>query len=437
MISKTKMTQQLFGTSGIRKKVTELSPEFAVNVGASLGTYSMDEAIVVGRDTRTSSQMLEFALVSGLLSTGKRVVRLGVVPTPTVGVATQDYGTGIMITASHNPPEYNGFKFWGANGGFSSKQEREIENIFLSGNFKRASWKKIGEIKERNYIDKHINLILDHIEIERKIKVVIDCANSAGSFLTPYLLRKLGCEVIALNSQPDGFFPCHELEPTKENLEDTIKAVRGVNADIGIVHDGDADRTAVISKDGSLIDWDDLLALLAYGKNKVVTTVDASMRIEDVCKKVIRTRVGDVAVAEAIKKESADFGGEPSGSFIFPNLHLFPDGPLAAAIVVQMVSEGKFYEILKEIPSYPTKRVKIPCEDELKSILMEKLKETISGEIDTTDGIRIRTDDGWILIRPSGTEPYVRITAEGKDEKTLNELVKMGKAWIKEAMYRR
>ena len=133
-------------------------------------------------------------------------------------------------------------------------------------------------------------------------------------------------------------------------------------------------------------------------------------------------------------RESADFGGEPSGSFIFPNLHLFPDGPFAAAIVAQMVSEGRFYEILKEIPSYPTKRVKIPCEDELKPIMMEKLKETISGEIDTTDGIRIRTDDGWILIRPSGTEPYVRITAEGKDEKTLNELVKMGKQWIKEAM---
>lgn len=444
------MTKGLFGTSGIRRKVSELDSEFVVSLGKSLGTFSKDKAIAIGRDTRNSSPRLESEFMSGLISTGHDVVKLGIVPTPTVGIAAMDYGNGVMITASHNPPEYNGFKFWGRNGAYTPKQENEIEKILYSENFRTGNGK---EIKGQDYIEKHINLILKNVgKVNRKVKIFLDCANGSGSVLTPKLLEIIGCDVISINKEVDGNFP-HGLEPTAENLKEICKMVKESGADIGIVHDGDADRSAAIDRDGKLIDWDSLLAVLAYGKDKVVTTVDASMRIEDVCKKVIRTPVGDVAVANAIVRENADFGGEPSGSYIFPEVHLFPDGPLTAAVIAKMVSEGRFYEILKRIKVYPTERLKIPCNENSKEIIMEnintKLKEFRSSEakpriknkikseefdVDYTDGIRITMEKGWILIRPSGTEPYIRITAEGIDKKSLDKIVKMGREWVDTAI---
>lgn len=424
--------KRIFGTSGIRRKVSELNSEFVVSLGKSLGTYSKDKVIAIGRDTRNSSPRLEYEFISGLISTGHDVVQLGIVPTPTLGIASMDYGTGVMVTASHNPPEYNGFKFFGKNGAYTPEEENEIERIFYSKKSKKGNG---GKIKVEDYIEKHMNLILKNIgKVKKPIKIFLDCANGSGSVITPKLLRKMGCEVISVNTELDGNFP-HGLEPTEENLREICKMVKESGAEIGIVHDGDADRSAAIDKDGKLIDWDSLLSVLAYGKNRVVTTVDASMRIEDVCKKVIRTPVGDVAVANAIVRENADFGGEPSGSYIFPDVHLFPDGPLTAAIIAKMVSEGRFYEILKKIKSYPMERLKIPCNEDSREIIMQNLKKKIEKEknIDYTDGIRITTEKGWILIRPSGTEPCIRITAEGRTKRVLDEIVKNGKELVLEA----
>ncbi len=420
---------KLFGTSGIRKKVSEFPADFAENLGKALGTFSQDKKIAVGMDTRASSPQLEEEFIKGVLSTGKDVVKLGIVPTPTLALAARDFGTGVMITASHNPPEYNGFKFWGKDGAYRPEQEKEIERIYHQGKF---LVREGGEVTQEDYISKHLPLILERIgRVKRKVRIFLDCANGSGSLLTPRLLEEMGCEVIVVNTEKNGKFP-HPLEPTSENLKEICDMVRESDVDLGLVHDGDADRTAAISKEGELISWDSFLAILAFGKRKVITTVDASQRMEEVCQKVIRVPVGDVAVATAILKEQADFGGEPSGSFIFPEFHLFPDGPLTAAITVKLISEGKFYPRLERIPDYPLERLKIPCPEGEKIKIMEKLKKNHNfNEVDYTDGVRVSLEDGWFLIRPSGTEPFMRITAEGKDKEALEKIITVAKNLLK------
>lgn len=416
--------EKLFGTSGIRKKVSELPPDFAIDLGKTLGSCTSDKTIAVGRDTRSSGIFLESAFISGLISTGKNVVELGVVPTPTVGLATAKYGTGVVVTASHNPPDYNGFKFFSRKGAYSLKKEEEIERRFYS---KKFTLGKSGKLVKENFVGGHIDLILDKVGVcEKKLKVVLDCAGGAGSVVTPLLLEKMGCDVIPLNTNRDGRFP-HDLEPREENLAELCTTVRKEKAIIGFAHDGDADRAAAVGSDGRMVEWDSFLSVLAYGLKTVVTTVDASMRIEDVCRKVIRTAVGDVAVAEAIRKHNAQFGGEPSGTFIFPDIHMFPDGVACVAKAVKLVSEGKFYERLMRIKSYPMSRLKVDCKNEEKEKVMAELKDYLKREypdLDELYGIRIARENGWMLIRPSGTEPYIRFTVEGKTEKDLKEIMK-------------
>jgi len=423
--------EKLFGTSGIRRMVSEIPAGFAIDLGRALGSFTKDKTIAVGRDTRSSGVFLESAFISGLLADGKNVVELGIVPTPTVGVGTAKYGTGVMITASHNPPDYNGFKFFSKKGAYSPAQEAALERLFHA---KKFSTGKPGTVRKEDFIEQHIQLILGKVGFcDKKLKVVIDCAGGAGSAVTPRLLEKMGCEVVALNTNQDGRFP-HELEPREENLAGLCATVRKENADLGFAHDGDADRAAAVGSDGRMIEWDSFLSVLAYGLDTVVTTVDASMRIEDVARKVFRTPVGDVAVAEAIRKHHAEFGGEPSGTFIFPDVHEFPDGVACVAKAVKLASEGKFYERLKKIKSYPMERLKMPCPNEKKKGVMERIKEMVTEDFSDLDGIRIARKNAWILIRPSGTEPYMRITAEGRMKKDLASIVAEGREWLAAAM---
>ncbi|MFH1403833.1 MAG: phosphopentomutase/phosphoglucosamine mutase [Candidatus Altiarchaeota archaeon] len=418
----------LFGTSGIRRKVSELPPEFAVRMGQALGTTTGFGTVAVGRDTRSSGPLLESSLVSGILSTGCNVVELGVVSTPTVGVATSDYGVGVMVTASHNPPDYNGFKFWSRDGAFRPGEEKNLEDVFEGRVFRKG----YGSEVSGDYVGRHIDLILGHVGAADGVNVLLDCAGGSGSSITPGLLEGMGCNVTVVNDNTDGVFP-HPLEPTESNLAETCRMVREGGYDIAFAHDGDADRTAAIDSGGRLVEWDSFLAVLAYGLDRVVTTVDASMRVEEVCGEVIRVPVGDVAVAEGIRENKAGFGGEPSGTYIFPDIHIYPDGVATVAKTVSMVSEGSFYDILSGIPSYPVERVKIPCAEGDKAVVMGKLTTVIDSEYTTVDGVRVQWDDAWILIRPSGTEPYMRITAEARDSERLKEVVGKGRAWLSEA----
>lgn len=436
---------KLFGTSGIRGVINkDVTPELAIDLGLALATYLGNSGtIVVGKDPRTSSDMLESCLVSGLLSGGCDVKKLGIVPTPAVSFATRilDAGAGIMITASHNPPEYNGIKFWGRDGiAYTPEQETKIEAVYSSKKLKPVPWDKIGKVDAVDILPEYIDEMASKVSLKRGYKVVLDCGNGAGALVTPYLLRKLGCKVITLNSQLDGFFPGRGLEPTPENLQDLCTIVKSTGVDIGLAHDGDADRIAAVDEKGRVAEPDKLLALISAHQVKkegdiVTTTVDASGIVDECVSakkgKVVRTRVGDVSVAAEIKKRGAIFGGEPSGAWIFPMVHLAPDGPLAAAKILEFLdSTGKpLSELLDELPEHPTLRKKVACPNEKKLVVMKKFKVRLRKEFKgisdvlTIDGIRFSLEDGsWALVRPSGTEPYIRITAGGKTEKNAGKV---------------
>lgn len=434
------MALRLFGTSGVRRLVKDLSDDFVRRLALSLAAYSDDSVVAVGRDTRPSSSRLSSLFCSALLDAGKDVVDLGVAATPTVALASGEYGTGVVVTASHNPPEYNGFKFWVDALAYSPEQERQLEDLFFSGVVSVGGAER-GSLTELDYSRKHIEKILEKVGVVSKgVRVLVDCANGAGVKITPKLLEEMGCDVLAVNTETKGFF-VHGLEPTAENLKGTCSLVKEAGVDVGLVHDGDADRSAAIDSSGRLVDWDNLLAALAYGKKRVVTTVDASMRIEEVCDEVVRTKIGDVAVADAVNRLGADFGGEPSGSMIFPEVHLFPDGPLTAAVVAKMVSDDRFYEVLKEIHEYPMRRLKIfygervdlGClMDKIRSSLLNEFSEV--AEVNEVDGIRLSLGYGWVLVRPSGTEPCVRVTAEAESEAKLQEVVDRSSRCVRESL---
>ena len=263
------------------------------------------------------------------------------------------------------------------------------------------------------------------VNIKPGLKVVIDCASGAGSEISPLVFRKAGCEVTALNSQPDGFFPGRNPEPNAENLQNLMKTVVAIGADLGIAHDGDADRMITIDENGNISPFDSLLALMSKEfDGDIVTTVDAGLCMdESVNGNVLRTKVGDVNVAEVIIEKDAAFGGEPSGTWLHPDFCMCPDGILSGLRMAELVSnKGKLSELLLEIPSYPNIREKITCSKEAKTAVMENMEDLLKDsfddikEINSIDGVRLTfNDDSWVLVRPSGTEDYIRITLESKD----------------------
>ena len=439
---------KLFGTSGIRGPIgTAVTADLALKMGRALSTLlGPGHDIVVGYDSRTSNQMLEKALIAGILEGGCDVLSLGMAPTPLVGYATMKLGdAGVMITASHNPPQDNGIKVWNKNGmAYRPNQERELEKIISDETFSNASWENIGKVKDiKNTSREYVKDLLDYAHIKPGLKVVVDCASGAASYLSPLILRKAGCEVVTLNSQPDGFFPGRLPEPSEANLQELMKMVKATQSDLGIAHDGDADRMIAVDEKGNMADFDKLVSLMAREVGgRVVTTVDASNSI-DMCLEgkgeVIRTKVGDVHVAEAIEENDASFGGEPSGTWIHPDFCMCPDGILSALRIAALVSEkGPLSKLLDEVPSFPTLREKINCEEFQKKMIMEKteaefakLFEDVS-EVNLIDGVRLSLENGsWVLIRPSGTESYVRITLGGKTDLEAQKLMDKSKAFMK------
>lgn len=421
----------LFGSSGIRGVVGEMmTPELALRAGKALGLTN--KRVAVGRDPRTSGQMLENALVSGLLAMGTRVTRVGLVSTPTLAYAAREYDCGVMITASHNPSEYNGLKFWNPDGmAFSLKQQHELERLIESG-VKGVSWKAMGcEMTRQDAVLNHIDAILRNVE-HYPLKVVVDCGCGAASTITPYVLREMGCSIITLNAQPDGFFPARDPEPVEENLSELKKAVIASDADLGIAHDGDADRMMAVDDEGRFVAGDELLAYFCQYEVKysLACPVDVSMMVEKAVNgaKIYRTRIGDAFVSEEAKRTGADFGGETSGTWIFPRISFCPDGIYAAARLVELVSKnGKLSDAIDALPKFPLKRGGIKFSQ---GVDKAKVMELIKGEIDvskakdvnTLDGLRVGYENGWILVRPSGTEPKIRITAEAEDVDTLTKL---------------
>ncbi len=432
------MVEKLFGTSGIRGKIgCEVTCELALNVGKSLAYYLKNSGtVVVGYDTRTTNKMLEQAISAGLLESGVDVIAIGMVPTPLVGYATEklDADAGVMITASHNPSQYNGIKLWNKNGmAYTQKQEREIEEIYADKSYISFSWQDIGKLSVNDEIKgQYIDDLVDRVDIRQGLKVVIDCASGAGSEISPLVFRKAGCEVTTLNSQPDGFFPGRNPEPNAENLQTLMKTVVAIGADLGIAHDGDADRMITVDEKGNISPFDSLLALMSKQfDGDIVTTVDAGLCMdESVNGEVIRTPVGDVNVAEAIIEKDAAFGGEPSGTWLHPDFCMCPDGILSGLRMAEIVSkEGKLSDLLAQIPSYPNIREKITCSKQAKVKVMENMEGLLKGafddiaDVNSLDGVRLTfEDDSWVLVRPSGTEDYIRITLESRDAQRANKI---------------
>jgi len=413
---------KLFGTSGIRAITDKSLLQLGMEIGLSMGPLYNN--IILGSDTRTSSPALKHALISGLLASGAKLTDAGVLPTPTLAWATKGFDAGVMITASHNPPEYNGLKFLNPDGSsFDTSQRGQLEKLVLDGTSSAAPWNKMKNSSlYSDAVQEHINRILKDFPVKLKLKVVLDCVCGAASLTTPYLLRELGCEVIALNSNPSSFSP-HDAEPTEANLGDLIRATKEYNADLGIAHDGDADRMMAVDDKGRYVSGDRLLAILALNLDakEIVTTVDASMALDEMGFKVRRTRVGDSYVSAELKN-GGDFGGEPSGSWVFPSLSLCPDGVYAAAQMATIASKDRLSGLVDKMPSYPILRGSVTGKEFKLSQLEERLMRIKPLTVSNTDGIRLGFEDGWLLVRPSGTEPKIRVTAEAKNSKYAHKL---------------
>ena len=437
---------ELFGTNGVRGIANEfVTPELAVNLAKSLGTYMGSKGTVaIGCDTRISGQMLKSAAIAGALATGLSVIDVGIVPTPSIQYYVRDYAdAGIVITASHNPREYNGIKLIAGDGSeFPRDGERDIEKIYFSGKFSTVSWDKTGHFRTDTSVnDYYIQSIIRAVDAEairsRKFKVVVDMGCGAGSLTLPFLLRDLGCEVLTLGAQPDGTFPWRNPEPTPEVLTELSDLVKKTGAAFGAAHDGDADRIVFMDENGVFVNEEILLAMMAKymlesEKGPIVTPVSSSQRMADVAKEegveLHWTAVGSINVARKMMEVGAVFGGEGNGGLIFPKHQYCRDGAMACAKILEiMVGGKKFSELTKSVPVYFNAKTKTPSRDVMGT--MGRIREEASRlglKTDTIDGIKIWYDDGWVLIRPSGTEPIFRVFAEAKKQERAEELMQTG-----------
>ncbi len=435
-----------FGTNGVRGIANEyITPQLAVDVAKSLGTYMGSKGtIAIGRDTRMSGEMLKSAAIAGALSAGLTVIDLGTAPVPAVQYYVRDHAdAGIMITASHNPREYNGIKLIAGDGSeFSREGENEVEKIYYSKQFASANWDRTGDLRTANDANEYyIQGVIDHVDAqnirEKRLKVVADTGCGAGSLTLPFLLQRLGCEVITINAQLDGTFPWRNPEPTPDVLTELAEIVRTTGADMGVAQDGDADRAVFVDENGDFIDEELLLAMMAKyilsrKKGVIVTPVSSSQRMADIAKEagveLIWTAVGSINVARKMMETDAVFGGEGNGGLIFPEYQYCRDGGMACAKLLEIIAAGTtLSEFAKSVPIYFNSKTKTVCED-LKDT-MERVTATVlegTAKVDTTDGVKIWYDNGWVLIRPSGTEPIVRIFAESKTKAKAEELMLEG-----------
>ena len=427
---------KLFGTNGIRGIVNqEITSEMALQMGKAIGTV-MKGTVAVATDTRSSGHMIRAALSAGLMAVGTNVVVLGTVPTPALQyyVKTHDnVDGGVMITASHNPPPFNGIKCVSADGTEASKEEeREIEELFAT-DLPVCKWDRVGVIDHVNEAGKnYVNAVLSNVDTEAIMKagltVCLDCANGAAFETAPAILKKLQIKTVTLNCNAQGEFPGRPSEPTEDNLSDLMALMKSTNASLGIAHDGDADRCVFITEKGEFVSGDKSLALLAkleLSKNKggkVVTPVSSSSLVEEVVKEaggtLIYTAVGSPVVARKMKETGAVFGGEENGGLIFPDMQYCRDGAMTVAKMLECIAlYGPLSEQVAELPVYHTQKRKLDCPDDLKECLIQFLKDTVTdGNLDDTDGLKIIYDDGWVLVRPSGTEPIFRVYSESKNE---------------------
>ncbi len=447
---------RLFGTNGIRGVVgRDMTADLAVRVGHAVGTHFGAGTVALARDPRLSGPMLARAVASGLMASGLEVIDLGMVPTPCAQYYVHTHTGlkgGVVITASHNPREFNGIKALDAHGMEMAREEEEaIEAIYFEEKFAIADWSAVGDLRsDPSAADLYLRGILSHVDVEairkRKLTVVADPASGAGAVTTPYLLRALGCRVLTLNGQPDGAFPGRLPEPTVEHLGDLMRMVVEAKADLGVAHDGDADRAIFVDEKGAFLYGDKSLALLARREvaargGLVVTPVSTSSVLDDVVLeaggRLLRTRVGSPIVARTMLTQGAVFGGEENGGIIFPAHQFCRDGGMTLAKMLEVLAkEGQPLSVLvAALPQYSLEKtaVEVPA-DKREATLAALVGLVKDREVETIDGVKIHAADGWVLVRPSGTEPLFRVYAEAKTPERAKALATEGAELIRRSI---
>jgi len=432
----------MFGTSGIRGPVGEtVTADLALNVGRAVATDGA-ETIVIGRDARDSGRFLADAAAAGCCECGADVIDLGMAATPTVArsIARLNADAGIVVTASHNPPADNGLKLWTPSGqAFDTDRRERITELIETEAFAFAAWdesgaRHAGDNAERAHKRAIVETVGDEMAAAMDgLEVVVDVGNGVGS-VTAAALGEFGVDVTTLNAQPDGSFPGRPSEPTAETLTALCGHVESSDADLGIAHDGDADRMVAVDETGEFVPKDVLLALFSRQAvvradgGVVAAPVDTSQCVDDAIAdhggRVTRTKVGDVFVAEAATRDVVVFGGEPSGAWIWPEETLCPDGSLAAVKLAAMVAtEDSLAAQVDGIDTYPIRRESVDVDN--KRAVMERVADGLKADYDdvtTVDGVRVGTATGWVLVRPSGTQPLIRVTAEADTDDAADRL---------------
>ena len=429
--------------SGVRGVIGQsLTPTLLTRFAQAFGTHTGSGTIVVGRDPRTSGEMVKHAVIAGILSSGGRVLDIGVCPVPTVQlqVRRRKANGGIAITASHNPAEWNALKFIGSNGLFlDSGQARELLDIYHQGEYTKVSGEEIRSVEEvEGAGDAHIKAVVDELGPlragKRKLRVVIDSCNGAGSIVGPKLLEALGAEVFPINVTPDGSFP-RPAEPLPENLGALCDAVKQHGADVGFAQDMDADRLAIVSEQGTAIGEDYTLVLAALyvlGREPgpVVANLSTTTALEDVAKKfgcpLFLTKIGEVNVTDKMQQANAVIGGEGNGGVIYPRINFARDSLVGMALVLHLLADsGKTVtQLLDEFPRYTVVKEKMVCPSEKIPAVLKLLRQEYEKfPLDTRDGVKVTLPDGWFLVRGSNTEPIVRVVAESRSENKAREIV--------------
>jgi len=426
--------------AGIRGKYPfPLSPEIAYKFVLSFAKLVKEKKIFVCTDTRISREVLKHSVISALLFAGKNVVDMEISPTPTAEYIVEKTGNsaGVIITASHNPFQYNGIKFLSGKGTFLNEREsKKILEIYNNNSF--FKFKKIpGDFIRENYIENHFSEIYRKINTEvikkRKFKVVIDPCQGVGALYTKKFLENLGCEVFLINTEPLGYFS-HNPEPVPSSLTQLCEEVKRRKADIGFAQDPDCDRLSIVSEDGKAIGEEYTLVfclenILEKKKGNVVVNLSTTSLIDFIAEKygvkVYRTKIGEVNVVEKMKRVKAVIGGEGNGGVIWPEVHYGRDSFVGMALILEYLAEkGKrVSEVYNSLPRFYMVKKKMELDEKKIKKVMEKLKKYYEGKekINFEDGLKILREDGWIHIRPSGTEPVLRIIIETKTPQKINQ----------------
>jgi len=442
----------MVSVSGVRGRVGEaLTPEVVATFAAAFGAWasrSGNRRVVVGRDSRVSGPMFTRIVHGALESVGCTVIDIGMAPTPTIQLAVEHHHAagGLGITASHNPIEWNALKFIGPSGLFLSAAEGAAMRALLDTGIPRATWDRLGAIEQDDEaIVRHIAQVLalpwldvDGIRAQR-YRVALDCCHGAGSVIMPQLLTELGCEVYAINMEADGRFH-RPPEPVPENLGELEALVKATQAHIGFATDPDVDRLALVLDDGQAPGEDYTLAfaartVLKHRRGPVVTNLSTSKVVSDVAAEMgvpfHFAKVGEVNVALAMRDAGATIGGEGNGGVILPEMHLGRDAPVGAALMLQlMLEEGRpLSALVAAKPRYVIVKDKLDRPDAALDAVYEALRGAFADAVpDTQDGLRLDWPDRWVHLRPSGTEPIVRVIAEAPTQDAARELIAQARA---------